>query len=347
MVTQFSLYNESEMKQWDKFVESHPNGSPYHLSCWLQTIYKTYSFKPLLYVFKTENNTISAVFPCFLIKNSMMRARIVSLPFSDYCGPLCTGEGREIELISQIMESNKDKNIEIRCSVADGCGLTCHNYYKRHILELVSDPEELKTKIDKRTIQYSIRKAKKNGVEVRPENNERGLEEFYRLNMVTRKKHGVPSQPRRFFANLLEHMVAAGHAEILISYYDSKAVASSVFFKFKDTVHYKYNATDPAYVSKVTPNHLLTWHAIEKACLDGYRFLDFGRTSPENEGLMRYKAMWGGEPSDLPYFYHPAPKGAASQKESGLSYRIMTSTWRRLPDSLIELLGPMIYKRMA
>ena len=201
--------------------------------------------------------------------------------------------------------------------------------------------------IDKRTIQYSIRKAERVGIEIKEENNQYGIEEFYRLNMLTRKKHGVPSQPKKFFENLLDHMISKGHAFILLAIYDSKAIAGSMFFKANKIIHYKYNASDPDYLKKTSPNHSLTWHAIKQGCMEGYRFIDFGRTSPDNKGLMRYKEMWGAETIDLPYFYYPQIKGASSTEESGLLYRMVTGVWRSLPDPIIEKIGPMIYKHMG
>ena len=81
--------------------------------------------------------------------------------------------------------------------------------------------------------------------------------------------------------------------------------------------------------------------------MEGYRSIDFGRTSPDNKGLMRYKEMWGTETIDFPYFYYPQVSGASSTEESGLLYRMITGVWRSLPDPIIEKIGPMIYKHMG
>ena len=52
MPEKYSPFNESEIGRWDDFVESHPKGSPFHLSGWIRTIYETYAFEPLLYICK-------------------------------------------------------------------------------------------------------------------------------------------------------------------------------------------------------------------------------------------------------------------------------------------------------
>ena len=349
MLSTFPLDNASEMSKWDEFVESHPNGSPFHLSCWLHTIHETYAFKPLLFVDKEENGDISGILPCFFVKGLLTGKRIVSLPFSDYGGPLFRDLSKERDVLKEIIKEHESsvKYIEIRSPLIEDSGFVCHNYYKHHVLNLGSDLAAIRKKINKRTIQYSIRKAEKMGVEIREENNQYGMDEFYRLNMMTRKKHGVPSQPKLFFQKLLDHVVSKGHAFILLAIFNSKAVASSIFFKSNNTIHYKYNASDPDYMKRTSPNHSLTWYAIRQGCEKGYRLLDFGRTSPDNKGLMRYKELWGTKALDLEYHYHPQIKGASSTEENSLFYRSVTNVWRTLPDVVIEKIGPMIYKHMG
>ncbi|MGA1869151.1 MAG: lipid II:glycine glycyltransferase FemX [bacterium] len=352
MLTTFSLYNDFEMKQWDAFVKSHPKGSPFHTSNWIRTIQETYSFKPLLYVNKNRDGDISGILPFFHIKNFITGSRLISLPFSDHCSLLFKDKREEREALIRLLEIVKKigfkvKFIEIRSPVVQDSDFICYNYYKSSLLDLNSDFFKERKMLKKRTIQYSIRKAEKNGVETREENSLWGIEEFCRLNILTRKKHGVPHQPKIFFKKLFEHMILKGCAFILLAIYDSKVIAAAIFFKYKESIYYKYNAYDPQYLSKITPNHLLLWHALEDAYQRGYRFFDFGRTSSDNNGLMRYKGLWATECCDLPYYYYPKIKGINSKEENSLQYNILTNIWKLLPDSISGRIGPMVYKHMA
>jgi len=261
MLTQFSLDNQNEMSAWDDFVQSHPLATPFHLSSWLKTISDTYSFEPRLYVYKNADTTISAILPFFLLKIRFAKARLVSLPFSDYGGPLCTHQHTETELLKAISSEHKGlvKSMEIRGTVSGDCGFIHNDYFRRHLLLLQQDLTTLRKRIDKRTIHYSIRKAEKAGIQITEQNNQYGIQEFYRLNILTRKKHGVPSQPCKFFENILHNVIAQGDGFVLLASLHGVVLAAAVFLKTKKTILYKFNASDPSALRKTTPNHLLTW----------------------------------------------------------------------------------------
>lgn len=337
------------MARWDDYVLAHPNGTPFHLSSWLATIYQAYNFEPLLFVKKDNSNMIIGIFPCFLIKSIINGKRIVSIPFSDYGGPLCSSGSNNDEFLSVVIDmyEKRIKYFEIRCPIAPDSCTSCHDYYKRHILELSNNPNEVKQRINKRTILYSIRKAKKSGVVINEENTKYGIMQFYRLNEMTRTKHGVPAQPEKYFHSFFQNMVTKKLAYIYLAAVHNKVIAASIFISFKDTIHYKYNASDPEYLTTKKPNHLLTWHAIKNACLAGYRYVDFGRTSPDNMGLMRYKEMWGARSACCQYHYYPQVMGMTSMQENKLSYQILTKAWRLLPPFVTRKISNNLYKHMA
>lgn len=346
MFSVFRLDNAEEMLRWDAFVDSHAEGSPFHLSAWLKTISQAYDIVPYLYVSQSETNSIRAVAPFFLMKGFLGSRRLFSLPFSDFCYPLGVEKGNIQKLLQWILEEQLDKlkYIEIRGPLEDVAGFVAHPYYKRHFLRLDPDPQKVLGRVDKRTIQYNIRKARREGVQIIEDNTPKGTEEFYKLHLLTRKKHGIPHQPKRFFLSLWQNMIEKDQAFILLAAHESHIVAAGLFMKHKRKIYYKYNVSNPAYLVKFVPNHLLTWTAIEKACLAGYDILDFGRTAPDNAGLMRYKHMWGAEDLDLPYYYFPGSAFFSSRNENGFIYRLATSIWRYLPEPIASKIGPKIMK---
>ncbi|MFC2088445.1 lipid II:glycine glycyltransferase FemX [Calditrichota bacterium] len=343
----FSLYNNEQMKAWDKFIESHPNSTGFHCSAWLRCVQLTYKYNCSPSVFMDDNNKIKGIFPFFEVNNIFRGKSIVSLPFSDYGGPLTTDPQVEIELLKNILSicKNQNKNLEIRGPIESHKELfVSYGYFKRHTIHLSSNPDEVKKNIDKRTIQYCIRKALKYGVEIKEDNTLNGINKFYELNLLTRKKHGVPTQTLSLFNNIYNEMIFKNLAFILLANIEKQTIAAGIFFKFKDTIYYKYNASNPKYMSKISPNHLLTWYAIKQACLGGFNFFDFGRTASDNQGLMRYKEMWGSDSNTQTYFSYPDIKGLCSLKENTGIYKILTSFWRTLPISISEKIGPFFQR---
>lgn len=349
MIATYKLSEENDLHRWDEFVESHPGGTPFHLSGWLKTISQAYGIHPWLFVSEDGKGSIEALVPFFRLKRLLGGYRLVSLPFSDYCGPI----GLESSVVHRLLldlcdnPSLKATCIEIRNHLEEPSGFVARPYYKRHFLRLCPDPQEVLKGIDKRTIQYNIRKARREGVEIVENNTPTGIEEFFRLYILTRKKHGVPHQPIEFFQALARNMIDPGRASVLLAIHKSVVIAAGLFMKHKKTVYYKYNVSDPTYLVKIVPNHLLTWTAIEKACAEGFEALDFGRTAPDNAGLMRYKQMWGAEVHDLPYYYYPASAASSANAESGTIYRLAKRIWGHLPESVVSKLGPMMMKHLG
>jgi len=346
VLTISSTDNTEELRQWDDFVASHPQGTPFHLAAWIGTIAETYGLEPRLFALQDKAGSLRAIAPFIPQGGLLGRGRLVCLPFTDFCSPLGAEESDRLEIIEGVCKdaAARSRRVEIRGPLPAAAGFAEVNYYKYHVISLRSDPDEVLRKVDKRTVIYNIRRAQKAGVEVLEENTMRGCEEYYRLNILTRKKHGIPSQPKEFFRALTRNLVESGRASILLAVHESRVVAGGVLFKLGDKVYYKYSASDPSVLTKFSPNHLLAWTAIRKACLEGFRIFNFGRTAPDNQGLMRYKKMWGGEIQDLPYSYYPGLPGASMKREHGKLMKTLKGIWRLLPEPLASRIGPKVIK---
>ncbi len=346
MLKTLDLYNNSEMKRYDEFVTMHPEGTFFHLSSWLKVIRESYSYTPFLYVMENLNGEISSIFPVFIVKQFSFGKKIVSLPFSDYGGPLTTVD--KVPFVSTVLREifSICGQIEVRSPLPVNGNLVGHCGYKRHVLDLSVDISTLKKNIDKKTALYSIRKAERLGVEVKEETTLSGLREFYRLNILTRRKHGVPVQPFAFFLKLYENLVQNGLIKIYIARLVSQVIGGGVFLSFKNGLYYKYNASDPTYLSKVSPNHAILWYVIQESYASGCQFIDFGRTSVSDAGLIRYKETWGAKTIDLPYFYSN-DRGINMSHESGIVYRTLNALWRVMPPGVTDRIGPMIYRYLG
>ncbi len=343
------LKDTRNAKKWDEFVVSNLYGTPYHLTTWLNTLEETYGFKPLHICFKDKNNEIEVVFPLFTINNIFQKNRAVSIPFSDYGGPITSNTKPLSQLFinNEIIFSSGIKNLECRCPLPGFLDFNGVANYYRHYLDLEKGIDLIEKNVDKKTIRYSIRKAIKHGVQIREDNSEKALYHFIRLNELTRAKHKVPAQPKQFFKNIYKNIVQQNRGYFLIAEHQGIVTAASLFLLCGDIIHYKYSASDPSVFGTVSPNHLLTWTAIQNSILKGYKKFDFGRTSTDNSGLVRYKRMWGCNEIEWDYSYYPEVCGASSIKESSPKYQLLIKTWDKLPKFLKDIISLRMYKYLG
>ncbi len=339
-------------KRWDEFVNNHPQGTMFHLSNWARVLQKTYGYIPYYFILENFNGEIEAGCPFFLIKSWFTGNRLVCLPFTDGCFPLVTSDEDITVLFSAALETAKKERasyIEVRgeypkhCS--QGLNLESHNYYKNFIIELSSDLISISKKFSRRFRRYVYNVAMPN-LQVKIAENEEEIKIFYKLNMLTRKKHGVLPQPYTFFQNVWQEIISEGLGFVLLAYFQNTPIAGGVFFTYRDTMYHKFTASDNKY-SEYRANHLLVWSAIQYGCDEGFRYYDFGRTSPDNTGLMFFKKCWGAKEINLPYHYWPSVKGVTSTEQKSLKYRMLTSILRRTPIAVSRAAGELLYKQLG
>ncbi|MEO0185268.1 MAG: GNAT family N-acetyltransferase [candidate division WOR-3 bacterium] len=334
--------------RWDAFVHQHPDGTIFHTSNWARVIQNTYGYEPSFLVCEVDG-IIRAGIPFFLVKNGFGHTRLVCLPFTDECKPLFNTHKDLENDISKLMEMSQEgivNDIEIRGSNIDlsqKFDFKPYSYYKLFRLNIDCELDVLWKNFKQKSIRYPIKKAQRYGIKIVKSVKSVDMEIFYRLNLLTRRKHGVIPQPYRFFKNILTEIFNQGLGFLLIAQYNRKPIGASIFFTFKNTIYHKFNASDANYL-EYQPNHLILWHAIQWAVENGYKTLDLGRTSPDNHGLMAYKKHWGAEEIDLPYYYWPEIKGASATKESSNKYRIASSVLRKMPISILRISGNLLYK---
>lgn len=340
-------------RRWDPFVGSHPYGTIYQLSCWMKVIALTYRHaRPLCSVLEDQNGDIRAAIPWFIVKSTLTRTRIVSLPFSGYCDPLVDSASDFAVLLDSIIDTLDDLSgsyYELRTfrkpdSIKDG-RLKVHNYHKTHVLDLKDGFDRIKSAFP-RDIIYSQKKALKLGVTIRQIESEQDLKEFYFINAGTRKRQGLPVQPYKFFKNMWRILYPQGYLDGFLAKWNKKTIAGMIIFKFRNTVFDAFRASISKYLA-VRPNHLLLWTAIEMACTKGYDYFDFGKTTSENQGLLNFKSRWGGDMYDVPYLYYPEIKGMMSLKQESLRIRLARFFGSHIPLPVARIIGRIAYRHIG
>ena len=216
----------------------------------------------------------------------------------------------------------------------------------RHVLALGRSPEEVYAGFHRSQVQRNIRRAEREGLTVRRAARPHDLvDTFYRLHLQTRRRLGVPVQPRRFFRLLWESAISTGLGSVLIVEVSAQPIAAAVFLEWNGTVIYKFGASDASAWS-LRPNHVLFWHAIRTACEQGYRWFDFGRTDVGQEGLRNFKLSWGAVEEPLVYGTLGGKPGSAPPAE-GMAARMLGPVIRHGPLLLCRATGETLYRYIA
>jgi len=352
MTEKINIIDPTNDSRWDEFVTGQEHGTIYHTSAWAKVIKEAYDYKPRYYVLENEAGQIMAAIPLYLIRSMLTGKRLVCLPFCDFCHPL----GEDETLITLLLDSAK-KEIDARtASYIEVRGwpngippaqlsLVAHHFHTSYILDLSPDTDTLLKRFHD-SIRRGIRQAEKRGVTARISQSKEDMERFYDLNVATRKKLGVLPQPRAFFEAIFHHIISQGSGFLAMAEWETKVIAGALFITYKDNIHYKSNASDEKYLQK-RPNNLVIWEAIRYACASDYNHFDFGRCSPEEEGLRTFKARWGANEIDLPYYYYPEGGGFSTVPEKSRKYRAMQLFSYSMPEFIFRAAGSLLYKHLA
>ena len=297
------LVLEPEDERWLEFVLHHPGALPFHHPSWSRVLTESYGYPSFVLAVTDERGRINAGVPVMEIRRHFRKPRWVSLPFTDRCPPLATDQVMTARLVDLADLARQDARVARLEVHADLPGRDVHRQLRgvSHVLPLALDPELIFQRFSRSQVQRNVRKAERVGLTLRRADTAADLtESFYGLHLRTRRRLGVPVQPRRFFDLIWRRVIAPGWGFVLLAYCGELPIAGAVFLTSGRTVVYKFGASEPSFWP-LRPNNLIFWHAIRWSCENGFAAFDFGRSELDDRGLRNFKNGWGGVEEPLVY----------------------------------------------
>src|SRR5271157_3238655 len=95
--------------EWGGFVNNHPRGTFFHTGAWASVLCKSYGFMPY-YVILRKDKLIMAGLPLIAVHGIFGSTKAVSLPFTDFCAPLCDSASQFEVLLKSSIDLSKTKN---------------------------------------------------------------------------------------------------------------------------------------------------------------------------------------------------------------------------------------------
>jgi FemAB-related protein (PEP-CTERM system-associated) len=217
-----------------------------------------------------------------------------------------------------------------------------HSTKVRMLLELPDSPSIL-MKSFKSKLRSQIRKPIKEGLTTKIGGLDL-LNDFYEVFCINMRDLGSPVHSRKLIENVL--LAFSDQAKVVMVYKERKPLAGSVVVGFMDTLENPWSSSLRQY-SKLSPNMLLYWTMLEYACENGYRFFDFGRSSPE-EGTYKFKKQWGAKSEPLHWYTtHLKDIPLAGTTPDKSKFERAISYWQKLPVWVTKALGPRIRKYIS
>ena len=209
-------------------------------------------------------------------------------------------------------------------------------------LSLEPSTEQLFRGMHKSCMQRRIRRAEHEQLSYERGRSAELIDAFYKLLMITRRRHQLLPQPRAWFQNLVACM--RPNVEVRVARKDGRPIAAIFTLIHRKTVVYKYGCSDERF------HHLgampfLFWKLIEESKAASFEQIDFGRTDLENKGLIEFKDRLGASHRQITYLRYPQ-----SSRQRGVVARYLPSMrhiFSVLPDPLSSLAGRVLYRHIG
>jgi FemAB-related protein (PEP-CTERM system-associated) len=328
----------TETMEWDAFVRTSPEGTPFHLVAWKRAVEDAFGHRAH-YLVATHEGAIRGVLPLFAVKGLLGGRGLISVPYAVY-GGVCasTAEARRalLDAAAALARERGAAYIELRQRQDLGLDLPTKALYVSFSRPISKSEDENLLAIPRKQRRMT-RQGAKHGLRVEIGRNH--FDAFYEVYAHSLRNLGSPVFPRALLRGVFDHF--GKECDLLSVWQGNRLVAGVMTLYYEDQVlPYYGGALREAFPYAV--NDFMYWELMCHGARNGYRVFDFGR-SREGTGPYHFKRHWGFEPVPLPYQYvlldgRPLPNLSPSNPHFALA----TNIWKRLPLPITKLVGPTL-----
>jgi hypothetical protein len=328
-------------------VFGHPLATVFHDARWLEALKLTYHYEPVAFTTSNLNEALQNAWVFCQVDSWLAGRRLVSLPFSDHCDPLI-GSTEELDAFEDYLqrqrEGEKWSYVEARPLTVALRTKTFHpsSSYLAQQVSLAPSSRQLFARLHRDSIRRKIRRAEREGVIVHEDRSSALLEQFYYLQLMTRRRHRLPPQPRHWFRNLLRSF--GDNCTIWLASLHGQPIASILTLRFRKRLVYKYGASDARFHA-VGAMPLLFWRVIAEAKNEGLEELDLGRSDLGNRGLITFKEHLGARGHQI-YYSRQGPEQSQLTLE-GLPKFVVNGLCSLMPACVTNAAGKVLYRHIG
>ena len=328
--------------RWDAFVHSCAEAGFFHRSAWQALIAEVFGHATH-YFFAERDGRLVGVLPMAEVRSRLFGHSLVSLPFASVAG--IASEDPQARAALQCEAETLARrlgvaHLEMRNATVQQGWPTQDLYVDfRMAIPPVLDERMLCVPQKRRNM---VRKALKLGLKAVPDDT---VERFFPVFARNARDHGTPTLPRAYFEALVARF---GRDCRILSIDDAQGnCISSILCFFHRGEVMAYYAGETPVARGAAANDLKYWEVMKWAQAAGCTRFDIGR-SKRGTGSFEFKRLWGFEAHPLHYQYLLLKRDTLPQNNpTNPKYRLLISTWQRLPMPLANWMGPHIVRSLG
>jgi len=174
------------------------------------------------------------------------------------------------------------------------------------VLDLQKSEEELLMGMEKKH-RNLVRRAEKEGVEIKTSVDPEAVERFIDLHWQTVSRHQFTPYPKAFFREQVERYSKAEQVMVFEAYHQGALLASAIIMYYGNAGAYHHGASSSLLEHRKIPaSYLLQWEAIKEAQRRGCDLYNFWGIAPHGAskkhpfyGITHFKTGFGGRQVDL------------------------------------------------
>ena len=324
--------------EWDAFAARQPGFTHFHRYGWREVVGEVFGHE-CPYLEAREDGALAGVLPLVRVRSRLFGHYLVSMPFLNYGGPLGS-EAAVRALAAHAVERARAEGVrllELRSREALPLDLPASHRKVTVVLDLPEGGPEALLRAFGSKLRSQVRRPAKEGVEVRFGADQVGP--FFEVFSRHMRDLGTPTQPRRLFEAVSRRFPQDGWFGV--AWLGGRPIAGGAGFRWGGEFEMTWASALYAY-NKLSPNMLLYWAFMERACAEGLTLFNFGRCSP-GAGTHRFKSQWGSRDEQL-WWYQDSRAGVSTPSPDDGAYALGPKVWKKLPLPVANAMGPWIVK---
>lgn len=331
-------FSAEDRDGWTALASADADSTVCHTLEWPAVIEDTYGC-PMHHLVAERDGRVTGLLPLAEVRTFAGRRVLVSLPFSNYGGPLgdTTERAALVEEAGTFARRLGALYVELRMPRSrEPAPLVRRSDFVSPILSLDGWTEGVWRRMHSKT-RNQIQHALKSGTETRI--GVEHLDAFARVYIARQHELGSPTHGVAWFHNMAARL--GQRMDVAVIYRGRQPIGGVLLLFHRDTCLIQYGASLGAYHG-LCPNNAAYWSAVRTACERGCVKLDLGRTRP-GSGSSHFKYRWGAIPVPTPYEYILLGTGKVPDVDATHPrYRWPAAAWKRLPLPVARWLGPRI-----